>query len=95
MRTLLLSIPLLLVAPSAFAQAMPNSLNMTCTAASELVRREGGVVIGTGPNLFDRYVASQRYCNLQQTTVPAWTQTSDQAQCFIGYRCRDRVFQGR
>ncbi|GLK84978.1 hypothetical protein [Ancylobacter defluvii] len=95
MRTLFLSLPFLLMASSAFAQAMPNSLNMTCAATSALVSQRGAIVIGTGPNIFDRYVANQRYCNNQQTTTPAWLQTSDQAQCFVGYRCRDRLFHSR
>lgn len=98
--TFLLTLPLLLVgtaalAPAALAQAMPNSLNMTCAAASDLVHRQGGVVIATGPTLFERYVANQRYCDYDQTTIPAWTRTSDQSECFIGYRCRDRLVHDR
>ncbi|MCB4768984.1 hypothetical protein LGR54_10245 [Ancylobacter sp. Lp-2] len=95
MRTFLLSLPFVLLASSAFAQSMPNSLNMTCTATSNLVRQHGAVVIGTGPNIFDRYVANQRYCNVQQVTTPVWLQTSDNPQCFIGYRCRERIIHTR
>ncbi|MGA0564498.1 hypothetical protein ACO2RV_18795 [Ancylobacter sp. VNQ12] len=95
MRTVLLPLALVFLATPALAQSLPNSLNMTCAAATALVRQQGGVVIATGPNLYDRYVANQRYCEVDQTTVPAWVQTSDQNECFVGYRCRDRMFRNR
>ncbi len=95
MRTILLPFAFVLLATPALAQSMPNSLNMSCATATNLVRQQGGVVIATGPNIFDRYVASQRYCSLDQTTVPAWIQTSDQKQCFVGYRCRDPLARNR
>ncbi|MBS7542066.1 hypothetical protein [Ancylobacter oerskovii] len=96
MRVLLLCLPLVMAAaPAALAQAMPNSLQMTCTQVADLVKRQGAVVIGTGPNLFDRYVANQGYCDNQSVTTPAWLATSDNPQCFIGYRCRNRYLHGR
>lgn len=99
MRTVALSVTLILggsaLAPAAFAQAMPNSLTMSCASASALVRQRGAVVIGTGPNIFDRYVANQGYCNaLEEVTAPAWIQTRDQQQCFVGYRCREPYQRG-
>lgn len=80
---------------AAVAQAMPNSLNMSCAATFDMVRQRGAVVIATGPNIFGRYVSDQRYCSLGETTFPAWLQTADQSQCFIGYRCREPVNQNR
>ncbi|QIB34509.1 hypothetical protein [Ancylobacter pratisalsi] len=96
MRALLFAVPLAaLTATSAFAQSMPNSLNMSCAATFDLVREKGAVVIGTGPNVYDRYVSDQRYCGLDETTFPAWLQTADQKQCFIGYRCREPMVRSR
>ncbi|MDQ0513079.1 hypothetical protein [Ancylobacter amanitiformis] len=99
MRPVPLSVAVVLSAccmvPAAFAQSMPNSLNMSCAAASALVRERGAVVIGTGPNLFDRYVANQGYCSAQeQVAAPSWIQTRDQSQCFVGYRCREPYQRG-
>ncbi len=36
-----------------------------------LVQRSGAVVIGTGPNLYERFVTDAGYCELTQTTEPA------------------------
>ncbi|MCJ8142154.1 hypothetical protein MKI84_04425 [Ancylobacter sp. A5.8] len=93
MRTALLVLPLALMAAPAMAQSMPNSLNMTCASARELVRREGAVVIGTGPVIYERYVANRGYCTVGQQTEPAWVQTADQEQCYIGSRCREHTIK--
>lgn len=77
------------VAPT-LAQARPDSLRMSCTAAAELVRRSGAVVIGTGPDLFDRYVVDRGYCAREQVSRPAWIETADQPQCLVGQRCVER-----
>ncbi len=85
-----------LLPPSvATAQSRPDSLRLTCAATSALVRQQGQVVIGTGPDIYDRYVSNQGYCSQDETTVPVWLQTADQDQCFIGYRCRERVIRRR
>lgn len=81
--------------PPAAAQSRPDSLRLTCAATSALVRQQGQVVIGTGPNIYDRYVSNQSYCSQDETTVPVWLQTADQNQCFIGYRCRERIIRQR
>lgn len=96
MRKILLTLPFILLASSpAWSQAMPNSLNMTCAQTKALVDRSGGVVIGTGPNIFDRYVSGQRYCGLDEIATAAWLQTKDQPQCFIGYHCRQSWTRNR
>ena len=84
---------LVLVSPS-LAQAYPNSLTMSCASLSSLVSRSGAVVIGTGPSLFDRYVSGLRYCYPSQSVKPAWVQSADNPQCFVGYQCRDRIPHG-
>ncbi len=89
MRTTLLTLPFILMASSSLAQARPDSLAMSC-----LVRDNGAVVIGTGPNLFERFVASAGFCQSQRTE-PAWIPTADQRQCLVGQRCRDRRIQMR
>ncbi len=93
MRTALLSIPFILLASTSFAQAMPNSLSMSCSAARGLVQQNGAVVIGTGPNLYDRFVTSTGKCEPTQRSEPAWIPTADQAQCLVGRRCIARRFK--
>ncbi|MBS7540441.1 hypothetical protein [Ancylobacter lacus] len=87
MRNLVLCVPFLLAASAASAQDVPNSLNMTCAAAQTMVRERGEAVIGTGPVAYSRYVSDGKYCSSMQTVKPAWLQTSDQAECPVGYFC--------
>jgi hypothetical protein len=69
------------------AQGRPDSLRMSCASARGLVSNRGAVVLGSGPNIYDRYVASARFCLPDEVTKPAWVPTGDTRQCFIGYRC--------
>jgi len=72
------------------AQARPDSTRMSCSAARSLVAGQGGVVMGTGPSLFDRYVVSRAFCASTQVTEPAFVPATDNPQCFVGYTCRER-----
>ena len=91
MRTL--SFALTLAAASAalpqasLAQGRPDTLSMSCAQAQGIVQQFGAAVLGTGPNVFDRYVRSQAFCTWNEQTRPAWVATRDVRQCFIGYRC--------
>ncbi len=72
----------------ALAQGRPDSLQMSCEAARRLVSERGAIVLGTGPDLYDRYVASQGFCQRDEQTTPVWLRTANSSQCFIGYRCK-------
>ncbi|MGL4496931.1 MAG: hypothetical protein ACRCUX_14060 [Beijerinckiaceae bacterium] len=69
------------------AQSRPDSLAMTCDQARALVARAGGIVLGTGPNIYDRYVASAGFCPpgdvMRNRTVP----TRDTGACPVGGTC--------
>lgn len=92
MRAVLLSFPFILATvASGHAQEMPNSLTMTCAATSALVKERGQVVIGSGPNIFQRVISEPGACFAEQEAVPAWLPTSDQSQCLVGYRCQERI----
>lgn len=80
--------------PPATAQARPDSLSMSCAQAQALVQREGAVVIGTGPNLYDRFVTDAGYCTSKRSK-PAWIATRDTPQCLVGQLCRERRFRWR
>lgn len=78
----------MLPASLAFAQGRPDTLKMSCAASAELVRRSGAVVLGTGPDIYDRFVATQAYCQRDEQMVPRWLASGDSPQCFVGYVCQ-------
>ncbi|MEP9355248.1 hypothetical protein ABLE93_16795 [Xanthobacter sp. KR7-65] len=77
----------LVTASTGAASARPDSLAMTCRQTASLVAQQGGVVIGTGPNIYDRYVSSLAFCSGAEQLKPEWVKTRDNPQCFIGYTC--------
>ena len=84
-----LTLALCLAATHALAQGRPQTTSMTCNAAKALVTAQGAIVLGTGRDLFDRYVRSQNFCAGGQQTLTGFVPTSDNSQCLIGYRCFD------
>lgn len=68
----------------AFAQAQVQASQETCANLKNLVQRQGRVVIGTGPYLYDTYVNN---CPPRASQVPAYLSTRDNPQCFVGYTC--------
>jgi hypothetical protein len=79
---------LLAMVVGAQAQSRPDSLRMSCEATRRLVSERGAVVLGTGPDIYDRYVNSQAFCERDEYTDPVWLPSADARQCFIGYRCK-------
>ncbi|WP_262270624.1 MULTISPECIES: hypothetical protein [Microvirga] len=61
--------------------------DMACNQAQRLVAAQGAVVLHTGANTYDRYVASGSYCGLGETPGPGWAPTRDVARCLVGSRC--------
>ncbi len=77
------------IAADAAAQPRPNTLQMSCRQAQALVVSHGAIVLGTGPNRYERYVRDQSFCPVGMRTETIWDQTADLAACPVGYRCRD------
>jgi hypothetical protein len=80
------------MAETAVAQTRPDTTRMTCAAARTLVMRHGGIVLGTGPSLFDRYVSARAYCMSTEVIEPAFVPTADSRQCFVGYICQEPIY---
>jgi hypothetical protein len=80
---------LILTGGAAFGQTAGTTQAMSCNRAAAVVASRGAVVLHTGPTTYDRFVSGSGACAVNQLTEPAWVRTSDRAQCFIGYRCRD------
>ncbi len=87
MRTLLIVVSLLLATTASYAQR-PSTLNMSCQQAQSTVARRGAIVLSTGRNTFDRFVASDRYCLPGEWADAAWAPTRDVARCPLGYTCK-------
>ena len=51
--------------------------------------RDGAVVLDTSPQTYARFVRSGAECLVGQFPEPAWVPSSNNPQCFIGYRCKD------
>lgn len=71
----------------AAAQARPSTLGMSCPQAASLVRSRGAIVLGTGGQTYDRFVADRRFCEPTETARSAFVSTRDVPACLVGYRC--------
>jgi hypothetical protein len=89
MKVALLSAVLALVASSVAAQPRPSTQAMTCNQTRGLIASRGAIVLNTSPTTYDRFVASQAFCLVNETIEPVWAPTRDTPQCPIGYRCRE------
>jgi hypothetical protein len=89
MRILLSVLTLTSIATAATAQVGPPTSQRTCSANRQLVLREGAVVLDTGPSTYARFVKNGSECMVGQFPEPAWVPSTNNPQCFIGYRCRD------
>ncbi|MCG5234556.1 hypothetical protein [Xanthobacter oligotrophicus] len=69
------------------AQARPDTLALSCQDAADLVTKSGAIVLGTGPNIYDRYVSQIRFCSGAEQLKAEWVKTRDNPQCFVGYTC--------
>ena len=73
------------------AMARPETPRMSCGQAANYVNSRKAVVLttgrGAGGDLYDRYVSTQGLCPTSTYGRPAFVQTRDNPQCFIGYYC--------
>jgi hypothetical protein len=95
MSKLVLAAALSALITSAMAQPRPSTTAMSCAQATGLVASRGAVVLGTGGYTYDRFVSDQRFCLRTETTEPMWVPAGDTPQCFVGYRCRERMLEVR
>jgi hypothetical protein len=85
----LLAIAMAVTTPAS-AQSRPDSLSMTCEQVQATLARQGVAVIGTGPHVYDRFVASGRFCSQTQSARQGFIRTKDVPSCLV-YTCRDRT----
>ncbi|GJD68458.1 hypothetical protein [Methylobacterium gnaphalii] len=78
---------LLLAALASTAAARPSTTEMTCAQAQAVVQRQGGVVLGTGGQTYDRFVRDRSFCEPTEIGKRAFVPARDTPQCFVGFTC--------
>ncbi|PLW75578.1 hypothetical protein [Cohaesibacter celericrescens] len=78
------------IASTTFASAAQHvdSHDLTGAQVKQLVQEQGSVLLDTGPNVFDRYVANSSYCSLGEKAERAYVPTADSNSEFVGYTCQ-------
>ncbi|WP_305987661.1 hypothetical protein [Roseibium sp. MMSF_3544] len=78
-----------LAAQPADAQSgRPDSRAMSCAQVQSMVNQRGAVVLSTGRNTFDRYVANRSYCQHGEVARNDYVPSKDSRRCFVR-RCVD------
>lgn len=89
---ILAALCLTVVSSEAFAISRYQSQKLSCDSIHAKVAEEGAVILryssqrNPGLPLYDRYVASNRYCGFKEYTDSAWVPASDTGQCPV-LRC--------
>ena len=86
MRALVAAVALLSGIAAAEAQRL-DTLRLSCGQVRAAVARNGAVILGTGPNIYDRYVVDRRFCAFGEITRPGWVQARDTPSCLAGGLC--------
>lgn len=76
----------------AAGQGRPDVRQMSCGEVQSLIARRGAVVLTTGPHLYDRYVAGNRFCTHPEVATPVRVRTRDTDRCII-HNCRRDPFE--
>ena len=80
-----------LASAPALAQGRVQTPDIPCREAGRIVARSGAAVLGTGGFTYDRFVRDRSFCAIGEITEAAFVPAADAPQCFVGYRCRQRV----
>jgi hypothetical protein len=80
---------LALALPAAAQGSRPDSLALSCDQVQATIARQGSVVIGTGPNVYDRFVSDARFCGTTQYARQDFIRTQNTRYCLV-YVCKDR-----
>jgi hypothetical protein len=94
MKRSLLAVAGVLIAASATAQPRPSTLQMTCGQAAALIASQGGIVLGTGGDTYDRFVAHRGFCLRSEAAGTVWVPTRDTPNCHL-WRCKEAEHMDR
>ncbi len=87
MKHVIAALVLTLASSAAFA-AIPETTNLTCQDARELVRRNGVINMTTNGGRYVRYVADSSWCSSDEEARNVWVETADAQNCPIA-TCQD------
>lgn len=74
-------------AAPALASERVNTLDLSSAQVKQIVQEQGAVLLSTGPDLFDRYVANGSYCYFGEHPKAAFVPTADSDAALVGYTC--------
>ncbi|KAB1069914.1 hypothetical protein [Methylobacterium planeticum] len=95
MRSLpLAAVCLCLAAGAASAQERPFTPGMSCQAAQATVAQQRDITLASSANAYEMVHNASGACGREMTALPAFEPTLDNAQCFVGYRCREQNNSG-
>jgi hypothetical protein len=86
MRKILAAVLLLSMSGGAMAIERYDSRSMTCSAIQAALEKDGAAILyrqTSGLPLYDRYVASSRFCDSTATAVWSSVPASDTATCRV------------
>lgn len=83
-------ISLAILAGTSLCDARPSTTTMSCGQAAATVAKAGAIVLTTGPNTYERFVASNAECLPGEFTEAARAPTADSEDCTVGYVCKQR-----
>lgn len=63
--------------PNAVLAQRPSTLNMSCAEVQATVARAGAIVLSTGRNTYNRYVANRGQCLWGEFMDYEWVPTAD------------------
>jgi len=79
-----------LLASATGSNARPSTTTMTCGQAAATVAKAGAIVLTTGSNTYERFVATSAKCLQGELAETATAPTTDSESCPVGYVCRQR-----
>lgn len=76
---------------AASAAGHVNTLDLTGSQVQQIVQDQGSVILDTGANTFDRYVANASFCLVGENAQAAYVPTADSSANFVGYTCEENT----
>ena len=86
MRAVLL-LGLFLALATTGAEARPDTRQMTCGEVNAAIQDAGSLVMTTGRNTYQRFVANRNWCDPWELTKPQYAPSADQARCVVRAVC--------
>lgn len=86
----ILALVLAAASPAAAQTSRQDSLTLSCEQVQASIASKGVQVIGTGPNVYDRFVRDARFCGPTQYARQDFVRTKNNPYCLV-YACRDRT----